>query len=318
MEILIIMCIGAVAGRLVVPARLKKPIELAQVACTALLIFTMGLSLGGDPDFFRELGTLGAQSLVFCLAPMVFSIAIVYALTSWLMGDGTYAQGRGSDAVGEAGRAPQSIGARIVAFLREEAMVAVALVALVAGLATGIFAADAAPVVALLSASDQVLDVLMLLVGVSVGMRRGLVASIREHHVKTLVIPAGVVVGSLLGGVLGSLVCGYGLREGLAVASGLGWYSLAGVTIEGLAGAQLGAIAFLASLLREIFSFFSIPAIARHLNYYSCIAAAAATSEDTTLPMMIRYTDERTVVFSLVNGIICSACVPPLIAAFLG
>ena len=70
--------------------------------------------------------------------------------------------------------------------------------------------------------------------------------------------------------------------------------------------------------MREIFSFFSIPFLARHLNVYSCIAAAGATSEDTTLPMMIRYTDERTVVFSLVNGIICSTCVPFLIALFLG
>ncbi|MBM6700674.1 LysO family transporter, partial [Bifidobacterium pullorum subsp. saeculare] len=52
--------------------------------------------------------------------------------------------------------------------------------------------------------------------------------------------------------------------------------------------------------------------------YYACIAAGAATSEDTTLPMMIRYTDERTVVFSLVNGIICSTCVPFLLALFFG
>ena len=81
-----------------------------------------------------------------------------------------------------------------------------------------------------------------------------------------------------------------------------------------LAGAQAGSIAFLSNLLREIFSFFSIPLISRKLNYYTCIAPAGATSEDTTLPMMIRYTNEETVVLSVFNGVICSAAVPFLIS----
>lgn len=312
-DILVIMLVGVVAGRFVVPAACKRPVELLQVVCTCLLIFTMGVSLGQNDEFFRELGTWGLQSLVFCLLPMAFSIAIVYALTSWLMGDGRAPRdgGRPKDASGG------SLAARVLAFLRGETMVVFAFVALLAGIGAGVCAGDTALLQAVVSASDLILDVLMLLVGVSVGMHRGLISSIREHHIKTLVIPAGVIVGSVAGGCVAALLLGYLPREGMAVASGLGWYSLVGVTIEGLGGAQLGAIAFLASLMRELLSFFSIPLIARRLNYYACIAAAAATSEDTTLPMMIKYTDERTVVFSLVNGIICSTFVPILVSLFL-
>lgn len=316
MDILLIMLVGALLGHAMAPAALKRPCELVQVACTALLIFTMGVSLGTNDDLFAQLATLGYQSLLFCLLPTALSVAVVYLATSWLMGDG-------KDSAGTAGRAAakdrsRGLHRRIMAFLHEESMVIIAFVALVAGVAAGIVAGETAALRAVLAASDVVLDVLMFLVGVSVGMRRGIVASIREHHVKTLVIPVGVIVGSIVGGAAAALMLGYEARAGMAVASGLGWYSLAGVTIEGLAGAQLGAIAFLASLMRELLSFFSIPLIARHLNYYACIAAAAATSEDTTLPMMIRYTDERTVVFSLVNGIICSTFVPVLISLFLG
>ena len=47
---------------------------------------------------------------------------------------------------------------------------------------------------------------------------------------------------------------------------------------------------------------------------FGCIAPAGATSEDTTLPMMIKYTDEETVVLSVLNGMICSAFVPVLIS----
>ena len=83
-----------------------------------------------------------------------------------------------------------------------------------------------------------------------------------------------------------------------------------------IAGAQVGSITFLANLLRELVSFFSIPWIAKHLNYPTCIAPAGATSEDTTLPMLIRCTNGETVVLSVLNGVICSALVPVLIEAF--
>ena len=126
----------------------------------------------------------------------------------------------------------------------------------------------------------------MLSVGVSVGMRRGLLAIIRHCHVKILVIHAGIIAGSL-----------------------------AGAAVSRLAGPEIGSIAFLASLLRELFSFFLIPFLARGLNGgWTAIAPAAATSEDTTLPMLIRYTNEETAVFAVVNGILCSAVVPVIIA----
>lgn len=153
----------------------------------------------------------------------------------------------------------------------------------------------------------------MLSVGVSVGMRRGLPAIIRHYHVKILVIPAGIIAGSLAGGALLALATDWPLGPALSVAGGLGWYSLSGAAVSRLAGPEIGSIAFLASLLRELFSFFLIPFLARGLNGWTAIAPTAATSEDTTLPMLIRYTNEETAVFAVVNGILCSAAVPVIL-----
>lgn len=193
-------------------------------------------------------------------------------------------------------------------------MVILAVAALIAGILCGLtdFAGTITEI--LTENRDLILYLLMFLVGISVGMHHGILKKIREYHIKILIIPAGIVVGSIAGGVVCALLTGYPVNESTAIASGLGWYSLAGVTIGNLAGAQMGSIAFLSNLMREIFSFFTIPWISRHLNYYSCIAPAGATSEDTTLPMMIKYTDEETVVLSVLNGIICSTLVPVLIS----
>ena len=103
----------------------------------------------------------------------------------------------------------------------------------------------------------------------------------------------GIILGSLFGGLLCAAIFKISVGHATAIASGLGWYSFAGATISKLAGAELGSIAFLSNLMRELFSFFIIPFLAAHLGYYTCIAPAGATSEDTTLPVMLKYTNEE-------------------------
>ena len=194
-------------------------------------------------------------------------------------------------------------------------MVYLAVIVLLGGIACGMAGLDNVLLIKMITSNrDLILYILMFLVGISIGLNRGIVSKIKEYHIKIFVIPAGIIVGSLAGGIVSGLITGLPLNQSAATAAGMGWYSLSGVAIGNLAGAQAGSIAFLSNLLREIFSFFSIPWISKNLNYYTCIAPAGATSEDTTLPMMIRYTNGETVVLSVFNGVICSAAVPFLIS----
>ncbi len=193
-------------------------------------------------------------------------------------------------------------------------MAVLAITALILGMIYGASGMENVFVSMICSHTDLILSILMFSVGISIGLKRGILQNIKTYHFKILMIPAAVVTASVLGGAVCGLISGYPVNQGVSVASGLGWYSLAGITIGNLAGEQLGSIAFLSNLLRELFSFFSIPFLSKRFNYYSCIAVAGATSEDTTLPMMIKYTDEETVLLSVLNGVICSALVPFLIS----
>lgn len=298
MEILLIMLAGVGAGRFF-PVKYKEKNEKVQLFCTLLLIFSMGVSLGRREGFFAELGTLGVQSFLFFLIPAVFSVAAVYLLTRRFMG------GKQREDGGRAAGNRQGKG---------DPMVFLALGALLLGTGSSLVPVLAEFFEPLASHSDWILWVLMFSVGISVGFHRGILSRLCQYHVKILVIPLGIILGSLAGGVLCGLLLQYPLNEAVSVAGGLGWYSLAGVYVGNMAGARLGSIAFLSNLLREIGSFFMIPCIARYLNAYTCIAPAGATSEDTTLPMLIRYTNEETVVFAVLNGIICSTFVPVLLS----
>ena len=165
--------------------------------------------------------------------------------------------------------------------------------------------------------TNIILYLLMFSVGSSIGMQRGIFSKIKEYHIKIFIIPLGTILGSLLGGVICAILLKMPIGYGTAITSGLGWYSLAGVTIGNLVSAEMGSIAFMSNLMREMFSFLIIPFLAVHLNYYTCIASAGATSEDTTLPLMLKYTNEETVVLSVFHGVICSLMVPVLISLYL-
>lgn len=85
MDILIIMCIGILAGRIALFRRIKKQNEYVSLGCTFLLIFSMGVMLGRKETFFEELSELGISSFLFFFIPTLLSIILVYCLTQIFM-----------------------------------------------------------------------------------------------------------------------------------------------------------------------------------------------------------------------------------------
>lgn len=193
-------------------------------------------------------------------------------------------------------------------------MVLLTIAALIGGIAYGVLGFDFSLVTFLTSHTDLVLYILMFCVGISIGTQKGVLQRLRQNQLAIVLVPTGVIVASLLGGVICGWITRMPLSHSTAITSGMGWYSLAGAVIGESCGPELGSIAFLSNLMREIFTFMIIPFLAAHFNAYACIASAGATSEDTTLPMILRYSNEETVVVSVLNGIICSFFVPILLS----
>lgn len=187
-----------------------------------------------------------------------------------------------------------------------------AIISLVAGVAVGQFIPESA-VGIIDTASDALLNLLLLSVGITVGANKLVFKKLKEFNLRILYIPLGIVVGSLLFGSIAGVLMGMPLHTSAAISSGLGWYSLSGIMMQDLAGAQIGTMTFLSNVFREIFSFVLIPLIATRFGHYTAIAPAAATSEDTTLPILMKYTSEEVAVVAVLNGVICSIAVPILI-----
>lgn len=192
-------------------------------------------------------------------------------------------------------------------------MIKAVIISLILGVMYGQYFANESLVQSFAGLSDIALIILMFSVGIGVGTNKQVFSKLRSYHFKILIIPFGIVFGSVVGGILCAMLLGMDLNVSVAITSGLGWYSLSGVLLTDLAGPDIGNIAFLSNLFREILSFMLIPIVAKYCNHYTAIAPAGATSEDTTLPVLMKYTSEDVVVMAVINGVICSAMVPILI-----
>lgn len=163
--------------------------------------------------------------------------------------------------------------------------------------------------------ADGLLFLLLFFVGISIGSSKESFRSMKQYQLRILFIPLGIILGSLGGGYLCAMLFQISLRDALLVVSGLGWYSLSGVIVTDLVDAKLGALSFLSCLLRELLAFVCVPFLARKLNFYTAIAPAGATSMDTCLPFILRYTNAEVAAVSVLSGVLCTAAVPFLLQA---
>ncbi|OPL07366.1 MAG: hypothetical protein AVO33_05515 [delta proteobacterium ML8_F1] len=157
------------------------------------------------------------------------------------------------------------------------------------------------------------LGFLLFFVGLDIGSNRSVFKGIKDKLFSVLVVTFSIILGSLTGGLITALVFSMSPGEGLAIAAGFGWYSLSGIILTNIGNAELGSIAFLSNVFRELITFLVVPIIAVKLNYLSAIGPAGATSMDTTLPIISKNTDSHTALVAFVNGLILTAIVPFLV-----
>ncbi len=166
--------------------------------------------------------------------------------------------------------------------------------------------------------SSYVLYLLMFLVGFGVGSNEKLRGIFKKMSLKIILIPFSVVVGSAAGGVIsGIILSDLTVRETLAVSFGFGYYSLSSVIITKIKGETLGVIALLSNIGRELITLALSPVFVKIFGKLAPIASGGATSMDTTLPMVKKYSGEEYVLAAFFSGIILSIFVPFLVTLSL-
>lgn len=167
--------------------------------------------------------------------------------------------------------------------------------------------------------SMYALYALMFLVGLSIGSDTKALKGLKDQKLSIVLVPLATILGTLGGSALTGLALpGRSLTDCLAVGSGFGYYSLSSVFITEYRGAELGTLALTANIIREIITLLSAPLLVCWFGKLAPICAGGATTMDTTLPVITRFSGKEFVVVAIFHGFVVDLSVPFLVTFFAG
>lgn len=166
--------------------------------------------------------------------------------------------------------------------------------------------------------SFYALCALMFSVGISIGNDPQTLKNFRSLNPRLVFLPVATILGTLSAAALVSLLLPHrSVTDCMAVGSGFGYYSLSSIFITQYKGAELGTIALLSNITREIITLLSAPLLVRWFGNLAPISAGGATTMDTTLPIITRYSGQQFVVVSIFHGFVTDFSVPFLVTFFV-
>lgn len=160
---------------------------------------------------------------------------------------------------------------------------------------------------------------LLLCVGISIGLNPDMKSEIKSLNPRLVLLPVATILGSWMGAMAAfflmnndvcSLLHHRQLTDCLAVDSGFAYYSLSSIFITEYRGAELGTIALLANIIREMITLLLTPLLAKWFGPLAPISSGGATTMDTTLPIITQTVGQRYVTLSIYHGFVTDFTVP--------
>ena len=166
--------------------------------------------------------------------------------------------------------------------------------------------------------SKWILYLLLFFVGIQIGGSKNILKVARSVGFKIMLVPIATTIGTFAGAIAISFVLqDRSITDCLSVGAGFAYYSLSSILIGEYRGAELGTIALLANIIREFFVLLLAPWMVKYFGNLAPICAGGATTMDTTLPIISKYSGPDFVIVALFHGIIIDFSVPLWVSYFL-
>jgi len=156
------------------------------------------------------------------------------------------------------------------------------------------------------------LYLLLFFIGIDIGKNDNILNDLKKLNKKVLFLPFITIISSLAGGAVASILLSLSIGESVAISAGMGWYSFSAIELSKVS-VELGGIAFLANIFRELLAIFFIPVIAKKIGSFESVSIAGATAMDSVLPIINKSNPAEISIISFYSGLIISIVVPILI-----
>lgn len=286
---------------------LKVTEKLVTIAVFALLFF-LGVSVGSDPRIVNNITILGWQAVLLSSGAILGSLLLAKLMASFF---------RKKEVSARKPKEPATtIGSRLMQMLRNQSLWILLFFA--AGIVTSIH--EITPrFLGHENVSTATLYAMMIFVGSGIGSDPRALDILKQTSFHILIVPVIVIIGSIGGSlVVSQFLENVNSANGMAVGAGFGYYSLSAIIIGKISGGEMGVIALLSNIFREVFTLVAAPLMVRWFGQLGAIASGGATAMDTTLPVIIKTTGKEYAVISIFSGIVLSILVPLLVPLLLG
>lgn len=282
-----------------------------------LLLFLLGIEVGSNEMIVRSLPTLGVEALLLSSAATLGCCVLAWML--WRVSKNNTVQEENekketsADKEGNPAEKEGLQGSSLIRGLKVMKGSLIVVGFFVIGLLGGIekmvpsWLLDG-------DVSFVALCGLLLFVGLGIGLNPEMKKEVRSLSPRMALLPVVTIIGSWLGALLIWTVLHRTLSDCMAINSGFAYYSLSSIFITVYRGAELGTIALLANIIREMLTLLGAPLMARWFGPLAPISAGGATTMDTTLPILSQTVGQRYIALCIYHGFVVDFTVPFLVS----
>ena len=281
-----------------------------------LLLFLLGIEVGSNEMIVRSLPTLGVEALLLSSAATLGCCVLAWMLWRVSKNNTVQENAKKETSAEKEGNPTEKEGLQGSSLIRGLKVMKGSLI-VVGFFVIGLLGGIEKMVPSWLLDGDVsfvALCGLLLFVGLGIGLNPEMKKEVRSLSPRMALLPVVTIIGSWFGALLIWTVLHRTLSDCMAINSGFAYYSLSSIFITEYRGAELGTIALLANIIREMLTLLGAPLMARWFGPLAPISAGGATTMDTTLPILSQTVGQRYIALSIYHGFVVDFTVPFLVS----
>ena len=281
-----------------------------------LLLFLLGIEVGSNEMIVRSLPTLGVEALLLSSAATLSCCVLAWMLWRVSKNNTVQENAKNETSADKEGNPAEKEGLQGSSLIRGLKVMKGSLI-VVGFFVIGLLGGIEKMVPSWLLDGDVsfvALCGLLLFVGLGIGLNPEMKKEVRSLSPRMALLPVVTIIGSWLGALLIWTVLHRTLSDCMAINSGFAYYSLSSIFITEYRGAELGTIALLANIIREMLTLLGAPLMARWFGPLAPISVGGATTMDTTLPILSQTLGQRYIALSIYHGFVVDFTVPFLVS----
>lgn len=271
-----------------------------------LLLFLLGIEVGSNEMIVRSLPTLGVEALLLSSAATLGCCVCAWMLWRVSKNNTVQENAKKETSVNKEGNPVEKEGLQ-GSYLIHGLKVMKGSLIVVGFFVIGLLGGIEKMVPSWLLDGDVsfvALCGLLLFVGLGIGLNPEMKKEVRSLSPRMALLPVVTIIGSWLGALLIWTVLHRTLSDCMAINSGFAYYSLSSIFITEYRGAELGTIALLANIIREMLTLLGAPLMARWFGPLAPISTGGATTMDTTLPILSQTVGQRYIALCIYHGFV--------------